>query len=157
MSATTWPWLRTTMRPVSVTCADLRPGQIPFVENALHLLLAALLDDDQHALLRFAEHDLVRGHVRRALGHLGQFDLDARAGAGGGFAGGTGQAGGAHVLDAGDRAGGEQFQAGFADQLLHERIAHLHRPALLLGGFLGQVLRGKSRAARPSRPVAGPT
>ena len=50
--------------------ADFRPGQVPFVENALHLGFAALLDDDQHALLRFAEHDFVGRHVRRALRHL---------------------------------------------------------------------------------------
>ena len=78
--------------------------------------------------------------------NLVQFDLDARAGAGGRFAGRTGQARRAHVLDAGDRAGGEQFEARFAHELFHERIAHLHRAALLLGGFLGQILRRKRRA-----------
>ena len=31
-------------------------------------------------------------------------------------------------------------------ELFHERIADLHRAALLLGGFLGQILRGKGRA-----------
>ena len=34
--------------------ADFGPRQIPLVENRLHFLLAALVDDDEHALLRFA-------------------------------------------------------------------------------------------------------
>ena len=57
----------------------------------------------------------------------------------------------AHVLDAGDGAGGEQFQARFAHELLHERIADLHRAALLLRRFLGQILRGKRR---PGQTIA---
>ena len=78
--------------------------------------------------------------------NLVQFDFDARAGARGGFAGGAGQTRRAHVLDARDRAGGQQFEAGFANEFFHERIADLHRAALLLGGFLGQILRRKRRA-----------
>ncbi len=92
------------------------------------------------------KHDFVAAHVRRALRHFVQFDLDARARARGRFASGTGQTRRAHVLNARDRAGGEQFQARFANQFFHERIADLHRAALLLGGFLGQILRGKRRA-----------
>ena len=42
--------------------------------------------------------------------------------------------------------GGEQFQARFAHEFFHERIADLHRAALLLGGFLGQILGRKRRA-----------
>ena len=49
----------------------------------------------------------------------------------------------------GDRAGGEQFEARFAHEFFHERIADLHRAALLLGGFLGQILRRKRRAREP--------
>ncbi len=75
-----------------------------------------------------------------------EFDLDARAGARSHFASGTGQARRAHVLHARNRAGGEQFEARFAYELFHERIADLHRAALLFGGFLGQILRRKRRA-----------
>ena len=92
------------------------------------------------------KHDFVTAHVRRALRHFVQFDLDARARARRRFARRTRQTRRAHVLHARDRAGGEQFQARFAHQLFHERIADLHRAALLLGGFLGQILRGKRRA-----------
>ena len=56
------------------------------------------------------------------------------------LAGGTGEAGRAHVLNADDRAGLHGFEAGFEQQLLHERIAHLHVRTLLLG-FLGELGR----------------
>ena len=104
------------------------------------------MDDDEHPLLRLGQHDLVAGHVRRALRHLVQLDFDARPGAGRRLARRAGQARRAHVLHAGDAAGGEQFEARLADEFLHEGVAHLHRAALLLGGFLSQVLRGKRRA-----------
>ena len=56
------------------------------------------------------------------------------------LAGGTGEAGGAHVLDAQDRAGLHHFQTGFQQQLLKEGIAHLDVGALLLGAF-GELFR----------------
>ena len=48
------------------------------------------------------------------------------------LAGGAGEPGGAHVLNADDRAGLHRFEARFEQQLLHERIAHLHVGPLLL-------------------------
>ena len=42
------------------------------------------------------------------------------------FAGGTGQTGCAHILNAGDRAVREQFEARFEQKFLLERIADLH-------------------------------
>ena len=49
-------------------------------------------------------------------------------------------------MHAGNTAGGEQFEAGFAHKFFHERIADLDRAALLLGGFLGQIFGGERRA-----------
>ena len=128
--------------------SNFRPGQIPLVENPLDLLFAAFVDDEEHAFLRFAEEDFVRRHVRHALRNFGKVDLDAGAGARRRFAGGTGQTGRAHVLNAGHRPRREQFKTGFQHQLLHERVAHLHGPALLLGRRFGQILRGKRRAGQ---------
>ena len=51
-------------------------------------------------------------------------------------------------------ASGKGLQAGLAHELFHEGIAHLHRPALLLGGFIRQILRGKGRA-REAVPTRG--
>ena len=84
----------------------------------MHHLLVAFLHDDQHALLRFAEHNLVRRHAGFALRNFREIDLHAGAAAAGGFAGRAGQSRRAHVLNAGDRIGGEQFQARFEQQLL---------------------------------------
>ena len=83
--------------------ADVRGMKIPLVENLLDLALTAALDDQQHPLLRFGEHDFVRRHAGLALRNVGHVDVDARSAARSHFARGAGEARGAHVLDA-DRA-----------------------------------------------------
>ena len=123
--------------------ADLGPGEVPFLEDPFDFVFAAALDDDEHAFLGLAEHDLVRGHVRSALRDFVQFDLDSGAGAGGGFAGRAGETGGAHVLDSGNGAGGQEFEAGLAHEFFHEGIADLNGAALLFGGFVGEILGGE--------------
>ena len=112
------------------------------------------MDDDQHPFLGFAEHDLVARHVRSAPRHPAQINLDARARAGGRLARGTGQSRRAHVLNACDRARGQQFEAGFQHHIFHERVADLHRSPLLPGGFPGQIL-GRERRARQSIAPGG--
>ena len=62
--------------------ADFDRVQSPLLEDAKNFLLAAFLRHQQHALLRFAEHDLVRRHAGFALRHEVEFDLDARRGRG---------------------------------------------------------------------------
>ena len=92
------------------------------------LFLAALLGDQQHPLLRFAEHDLVRRHARLAFRNEVQVNLVARAAAARCLAGRTGQSRRAHVLNADDQPVlAHHFEAGFQQQLLHKRIAHLYR------------------------------
>ena len=91
------------------------------------------------------EHDLVAGHAGFALRHVVELDLEADAAARAHLAGGAGEAGGAHVLNADDRAGLHRFEAGLEQQLLHEGIAHLHVGALLLGAF-GELLAGHGGA-----------
>ena len=108
-------------------------------------VLAALVGDEQHALLRFGEHDLVGRHAGFALRDAVELDLDADFAAAAHLAGGAGEAGGAHVLNADDGAGLHGFEAGFEQELLHEGIAHLHVGALLLG-FLGEFGAGHGGA-----------
>ena len=84
-------WTFIYWRPVGQRCSrDLRNGlaalfdvqatvgghlanadgvQIPFVENPLDLAFAPFLDHEQHALLRFGQHDFVRRHARLTLRH----------------------------------------------------------------------------------------
>ncbi len=81
--------------------------------------------------------------------HPVEFDLDPRARARGGFAGGTSQPRRAHVLHPGHRAGGEQFQAGAAHPFFHDRIARRHRATLAFRGGFRQILRRKHRAREP--------
>ena len=93
--------------------ADDDRVEAPLFENLQDFAFAAFFGDQQHALLRFAEHDFVRSHAGFALRDARQIDLDAGAAARGHFGGGTGEAGGAHVLNGDDCAGGHGFEAGF--------------------------------------------
>ena len=70
--------------------------------------------------------NLVRRHAGFALRDLGEIDLDAGAAAARRFAGRAGESRRAHVLNAGDRIGRQQFQARFQQELLLEWIADLH-------------------------------
>ena len=137
---------------ISSHLSHLGPGQVPLVENPFDLLLATLVDDDEHPLLRLAQQNFVRRHVGGALWHLGQVDLDAGTPASRRLAARAGEPRRAHVLYTGDRTGGEQLEAGLHAEFLHERIAHLHRAALLLGRFLGQILRRKRRPCQAVAP-----
>ena len=58
-------------------------------------------------------------------------DLDAGAAARSHLGRRAGQPGGAHVLDADERVGLHHLEARLEQQLLHERIADLHRRPLL--------------------------
>ena len=138
--------------PVSGHFTHLGPWQIPLVKNPFDLFLTTLVDDDEHPLLRLAEQDFIRRHVGGALRHLGQVDLDAGPATSRRLAGRAGEAGRPHVLYACDSAGGEQLKTGLHTEFLHERIAHLHRAALLLGRFLGQILRRKRRTSQAVSP-----
>ena len=61
--------------------ADLDGVESPLLEDAEDLVFAAFLRYQQHALLRLAQHDLVRSHAGLALGKAFEFDLDAFAAA----------------------------------------------------------------------------
>ena len=74
-----------------------------------------------------------------------ELDVEADAAARAHLAGGAGEAGRAHVLNADDGAGLHGFEAGFEEQLFHEGIAHLHVGALLFGAFV-ELFAGHGRA-----------
>ena len=67
--------------------SDFNRIQPPFLENPEHFLLAPLLRDQQHAFLRFAEHDLVGTHAGLALWHAIEFNLNPHSAASAHFAG----------------------------------------------------------------------
>ena len=97
----------------------------------------------EHALLRLAGQDLVGLHRGLAQRHPLQVDAHAGAGRGGGLGERAGQAGAAEVLDADDQAGVVQLEAALDEQLLHERVADLHRRAALLGLPSSKVADGQ--------------
>ena len=61
--------------------ADDYGVEAPLFENLQDFGFAALFGDQQHALLRFAEHDFVGRHAGFALRDAGEIDFDARAAA----------------------------------------------------------------------------
>src|SRR5580658_3699133 len=107
----------------------------PFFEDAEDFTLTSFLRDEQHAFLRFAEHDLVGSHARFTLGHAVEFDFDADAAAAAHFAGGTGEAGSAHILNPDDRTRLHGLEAGFEQEFFEERVTDLHIRALGFRGF----------------------
>ncbi len=121
--------------PSRSDAADFDCIQSPFFEDAKHFLLAAFLRHQQHALLRFAQHDFVSGHAGFALRHEIEFDFSAHVAARAHFAGGAGEPGSAHVLDADDGAGLHGFKTGFEQKLFEKRIAYLHIGPLGFRGF----------------------
>ena len=66
---------------VAGDAADRDRVEAPFPEHVEDLALATLLRDQQHALLRFRQHDLIRCHAGFALRHVPQVDFDADAAA----------------------------------------------------------------------------
>ncbi len=122
--------------------ADDDGVETPLLENGKHFVLAALFGDQQHALLRFAEHDFVGRHTSFALRDFGEIDFDAGAATRSHFHSGAGEAGGAHVLNRDNCASLHGFEAGLKQKFLHEGIADLHVRALLLGLF-GELRGGE--------------
>ena len=116
--------------------ADNNGVETPFREDAQHLVFAAFFRDQQHALLAFRKHDLVGAHAGFTLRNQIEFDIEADAAARAHLAGGTGEAGSAHILNAHDGAGLHGFKTCFEQQLLHERVADLHVGALGLSSFV---------------------
>ena len=57
------------VHPVARHATDRRGREVPFLGNRLHLRNPVGRRDDQHALLRFGQQDLVRRHARLARGH----------------------------------------------------------------------------------------
>ena len=122
-----------------------------FSKTRKDFLLAAFLRHQQHALLRFAQHDLVSRHAGFALRHEVEFDFSADVAARAHLAGGAGQPGGAHVLYADDGAGLHGFEAGFEQKLFEKRIAHLHVGPLGFGG-LAEFFAGHGGAVNAVAP-----
>src|SRR5271168_3235487 len=121
--------------------ADLDGVESPLLKDAENFFFTTLLCDQQHALLRFAEHDLVGSNTRFALWHAVEFDFDSGAAARAHLAGRASQPGRAHILNANDGAGLHGFQTGFEQQFFEERISDLNIRALGFRAFAELLAR----------------
>ena len=88
-------------------------------------------------------------------GTLSQLDGHAELAARPHLAGGAGQPGRAHILNAQDSAGLHDFQAGFEQKFFEERVAHLDVRAFLFGAF-GELLAGHGGAVDAVSAGLGP-
>ena len=118
----------------------------PFVEHVEDFAFAPAFGDQQHALLRFAEHHFVRRHVGFALRHARQVHFDSHAAARSHFRTRTRQPCRAHILNRDHGARAHRFEARLQQQLFHERVADLHVGPLLLG-FFAEFRGGEQRCA----------
>src|SRR5262249_24426993 len=134
--------------------ADLDCIEPPLLEHAEHFIFAALLRDQQHALLRFAQHEFVSGHSGFALGNAIHFDFQTYPPTGSHFAGRTCKPGSAHILNANYGAGLHGFKARFKQKFLQKRVAHLYVGALRLSLF-AELFAGHGRAVNAVTPSLG--
>ena len=128
--------------------ADLRDVHAPLAEDRGDLGLAPPVDDEDHALLRLGEHQLVRRHPGLAHRDLRQVELHPDAAAGAHLERRGRQPGRSHVLDRDHGVALEDLEDGFEDELLHERVAHLHGRAALRLPIVERV-RSHRRAVDP--------
>ena len=132
--------------PVGSDLADFDGVESPLVEDVKNFALASALGDEQHALLRFAEHDFVGGHAGFALRHAREINFDSGVAARSHLRARTGESGRAHILNGDHGARAHGLEAGFEQQLFHEGIADLHVGTLLLR-FLAEFGGGQKRSA----------
>ena len=96
-------------------------------------------------------------HAGLAPRHGRHVDVHADATAGGGLAGGTGQARSAEVLDADHEPLVEQGEARLDEALLLEGVAHLDAGPLVAVGLLGEARRGEDTDAPDAIAARGGT
>ena len=118
---------------------DLGAGDVPMRADLLELFHVLRGHHGAHALLGLGGEDLCSGHILCAQRDVVQVDLHAAITGGGQLGGGAGQARTAQVLDAHDDAGLVQLQAALDENLLRERVTHLHGRQLALGAVLEGV------------------
>ena len=100
----------------------------------------------------WATPDFVRRHPGFALRDEVQINLVAGTRPARRFASRASEPGRAHVLDADNQpVFSHHFETGFEQKFFHERIAHLHRRAVLLR-FLGEFPAGKRRPGQAIAP-----
>ena len=124
---------------------------LPLADDVHERIKLVRGDDGHHPLLRFAHEDFPGGEGGVAQKNVLEVHVHAAVAVGGELARGAGNSGCAEVLDSQDEAPGEELEAAFDEDLLHKRVAHLHR-----GPFGGHAvfegLGGKDR--RPADAVA---
>src|SRR5262249_2445822 len=131
--------------------ADHRTRQLPAVAHHPDRGEHLRLDDGDHPLLRLRDHDLPGLHALLAQRDTGEVDVDAHA-VGGHLREGGREAGGAAVLQRLDEARLDELERDLDELLAGERIADLHRGALVVVTLAQLGAREHGRAADAITP-----
>ncbi len=134
---------------------DLGGFEVPLAEDLEDAAEPVAPGDEEHPLLGLRQHDLVGRHARFADGNLREVELDPASGPSRHLECRGGQAGRAHVLDPDDGVGLEELEARLQQELLRERIAHLHGRLLLFRLVADEFLRGHRGAVDSVAPGPG--
>src|SRR5207245_10507889 len=127
--------------------ADARALELPALEDALDVGLTPRARDDEHPLLRLREHHLERRHAAGASGHPADVDAHADAALRRDLARRAREPRGAEVLHGLDRVDRDELERRLEEELLDERVPHLHgRPLAVVTGT--ELERGQQRRAR---------
>ena len=124
---------------------------VPLIKNGLNFGLAALVDDDEHALLRLRKQDFPRVHTGLTGRNPVEVDRHADVSARTHFGGRAGNARGTHVLHAHHGSGIGEFHRRLEEQLLLKGVTHLYRRDVV-GRVLAQIFRGKGCAVNAVAP-----
>ena len=130
--------------------ADHSVVELPAVEDLLHRVEHLRTHERDHALLALGDHHLPRLHSLLAQRYAVEPDVDAELGGHLGQRGGDPR--GAAVLERLDDARGHELDRGLDQLLARERVADLHRGALLGGAFVELLACEHRRAADPVAP-----
>ena len=129
--------------------ADLGAVELPAVDHRFDLGEPLGRDDRHHPLLRLGDHDLPRLHPRLALGHAVEVHVDAVVG--GHLGERRGEAGSAAVLQREHEPALDELDGDLDQALAGERVAHLHRRALV-GRLLAELLAREDGCAADPVP-----
>ncbi|MBT9148758.1 MAG: hypothetical protein DDT27_01595 [Dehalococcoidia bacterium] len=121
------------------------------IKDRSYLILVALLDNDQHPLLRFREHHLIGGHSLCSARHLEDIYFQTAPTSGSALHRGAGEPRCPQVLHAYNPVGLRKMQTGLDEQFFQKGVAHLHRRAQLT--LILEGSRGKTRSTVESIPA----
>src|SRR6266849_5862531 len=121
--------------PIFREMSDARVADLPLVKNSGELLLVVRRNDEYHAFLRLADHNLRRAHVGLAGPNFVEVDLHAHPSLRGHLRQSTSQTSAPKVFHSLNNTGINRLQDRFDDQFLGERVRDLDSRSFAVRSF----------------------